>query len=99
MKQSIVTSPGVSQLESYVAQNGASLDIKGRAFCVEGVSANGNVAVGTFKAKKAVYTGVLCNNARVAGRPGAEVWSIISGNGRQVACFAVDAGQIQALTG
>ncbi|OGT90138.1 MAG: hypothetical protein A2286_00025 [Gammaproteobacteria bacterium RIFOXYA12_FULL_61_12] len=85
------------QLRALVATKGPLFTVKGKAFKVEGISSHEDIAVGTFKTKRATYTGVRCNNTRVVGSPGAEVWSILAGNGRQVTCFAVYQGAIKEL--
>lgn len=87
-----------TQLEALIAANGPVIEVRGRTFTVEGVSGDGDIALATFKAKKASYTGIRYNNARVAGVPDAEVWSILGGK-REIASFAVHDGKIKALVG
>lgn len=86
-----------TQLESLVASNGAEITVGGKVFVVEGVSTDRDISVGTFRSRKASHTGILCNQATVTGKPGAEVWSLISGKGREIAKFAVFNGKINTL--
>lgn len=82
----------MTQLEAF-----KTISIRGRTFEVDGVTSDGDIAVATFKTARTSYTGVQCNNAKIVGCPGAEVWSILSGSGREVACFAVYKGAIKRL--
>lgn len=87
-----------TQLQSFVTSNGPRLDIRGRVFSVAGISQDGDIAVATFQAAKTSYTGIRCNNTRVAGHPGAEVWSILAnGKGREIASFAIADGRLRVL--
>lgn len=88
-----------TQLQTYIESNGSTITVKGRSFEVSDISDDGDIAMATFKAKRSAHSGIRCNNTKVAGYPGAEVWSVISHKGREVACFAVENGQIRALTG
>jgi hypothetical protein len=89
---------GQTQLAAYVAANGPELTFRRTSLVVEGLSGEGSLATGTFASKRARYLGVLCINARVVGRPGAEVWAVMSGR-RNVVRFAVVNGAIEELAG
>ncbi|UJJ60607.1 hypothetical protein [Rhodanobacter denitrificans] len=86
----------MTQLAAYIATNGTDLTIKGRAFTVDGPIQDGNTALATFSTQRTSYTGVLCVNARVPGKPGAEVWSLVGG-GKTQATFAIHEGALLAL--
>lgn len=88
---------GPSQLSAYIRANGNALSIKGRTFTVSGVSSDADISVATFNTGRASYTGVLCINAKIAGKPGAEVWSIVGGRKTQ-ATFALHAGALFAVS-
>lgn len=99
MKQSTeVVDLRKTQLQAYVLAFGPRIEIKGRIFTLEGVSVDGDIAMATFKTPRSRYHGIRCNNARVAGRPGAEVWSIL-GNGRprELASFAIHENRVMTL--
>lgn len=87
-----------TQLKEYVKRSGPNIEVGSRKFVVDGIADEDNeLAVATFKGPRASYSGVLCLNQRVVGRPGAEVWSII-GTRREVASFAIFEGKILTLT-
>jgi len=86
----------MTQLATYIADNGKDLTINGRSFTVDGISRDADIAVATFKTLRASYFGVLCVNARVPGRPGAEVWSIVGGK-RTLATFAIHEGALLTI--
>lgn len=89
----------MSQLKNYVAANGPELKLKTKTLTVEGISGEGDIQIGTFKAKSARYNGVYCMNAKLAGKPGAEVWSVIGPRGRTIADFAIHDNQLIPLRG
>lgn len=84
-----------TQLTAFVAAGG-KIEISGKTFAQEGKSSDGDISVATFKTPRATYQGVHCVNATVAGKPGAEVWSII-GTRRAVADFAIHEGRLYPL--
>lgn len=86
----------MTQLANYIAANGKSLTIKGRAFTVDEPIQEGDTALATFRTLRTSYTGVLCVNARVPGKPGAEVWSLVGG-GKTQATFAIHEGALLAI--
>lgn len=86
----------MTQLATYMAANGNDLTIKGRAFTVDGPIQEGDTALATFRTMRTSYTGVLCVNARVPGKPGAEVWSLVGG-GKTQATFAIHEGALLAI--
>lgn len=89
-----------TQLSDYVANNGPELIIGNRKFTVEGIAEDGgnpnDIAVATFKAVTASYTGIRCDLTKVSGRPGAEVWEILT-HKRVIAHFAIHEGKVIAL--
>ncbi|MEY2117091.1 hypothetical protein [Rhodanobacter sp. FW106-PBR-R2A-1-13] len=86
-----------SQLARYLAANGNEVVVKGRRFTVEGPDTDGFTDIATFKTARASYHGVLCVNAKVVGRPGAEVWAVVVGRKTQ-ASFAIHEGMLLALS-
>lgn len=87
-----------TQLQEYVKLSGPNIEVGSRKFVVDGIAGEDkDLAVATFKTARASYSGVLCLNQRVVGRPGAEVWSII-GPRREVASFAIFEGKILPLS-
>lgn len=87
----------MSQLEAYVAQCGPVIRVRGRTFHVSGVDGEGDTTVATFVTTRSRYHGVRCVYARVAGRPAAEVWSLIAGR-REFARFAIHDGSLLELS-
>lgn len=88
-----------SQLERYLREVGRTLQVGGRQFEVTSITGDGDTVLAGVKSARAEYTAIRCNNSRVAGRPGAEVWSVLgNGKGRQIASFAVLGNAIKALT-
>lgn len=85
-----------TQLSRYIARHGAELKLRTKTLTVESLSGEGDLVVGTFRAVKASYTGVVCINARVAGRPNAEVWSVLASR-RELASFAIDGDELISL--
>lgn len=87
-----------TQLQAYVQTIGPFIKVKERLFELVDVSVDGDLAMATFKTPRTSYHGIRCNDARVAGRPGAEVWSIL-GNGqpRKIASFAIHENRILSL--
>lgn len=96
--QAASTIPAASglALAAYVKANGSALKIGHRTFVVEGLSEDGDISVATFVAVRARYPGVRCVNAKVIDKPGAEVWSIISGH-RTIANFAIWQGELVVI--
>lgn len=86
----------MTTLADYIERNGPTIQVGRRFFTVEGRSSEGDIHVATFKTARTSYHGVLCINARVPGRPKAEVWSLI-GAGRTVCEFAIDGDAILTL--
>lgn len=88
-------------LQDYIAANGNELIIGRQRFTLQGISSEGDgpddTAVATVKAVRATYSAIRCNKTTVAGRPGSEVWSIISNSGRDIARFAVHEGKLLQL--
>lgn len=87
-----------TQLQAFVTDNGRTFTVNNRDYSVEGVSVDGDIAVGTFTTTRSSHTGVLCNKSTVIGKPGAEVWSVISNRGKEVARFAIYQGAIVTLS-
>jgi hypothetical protein len=89
------------QLQDYIAAHGNELVIGRQRFMVQGISCEGegpdDTAIATVKAVRATYSAIRCNKTTVAGRPGAEAWSIISSGGRAIARFAVYEGRLLQL--
>lgn len=85
--------PCRGQLRAFVEKHGPRLDLRGKVLTVEAISGDGDLQVGTFRATRATYTGVLCTKARVAGHPGSEVWAVLSAS-RTIASFAVHDGRL-----
>lgn len=86
----------MSQLKAYIEANGPGIAVKGKTFEVENLKDDGDIAMATFKSTRASYTGIRCNNTRVIGAQGAEVWSILGGK-REIASFAIHNGAIKTL--
>ncbi|OGU22800.1 MAG: hypothetical protein A2580_11750 [Hydrogenophilales bacterium RIFOXYD1_FULL_62_11] len=84
-----------TQLLQYIAGGGDIL-VNGRTFILEGSSQDGDISVATFATARGRYTGVICVNARIPGKPGAEVWSIVGGR-RTIATFAIHEGVLLPL--
>jgi len=86
------------QLQDFVAKQGNELKIGSKVFTYLGVATDGDgpdlIAVASVKSARATYKAVLCNNTRVAGRPKAESWAILSSSGRDIARFAIHEGQL-----
>lgn len=74
-----------------------SLSTGKRAYAIEGVSSDGDITIATLATPRARFTAIHCVNTRVAGRPGAEVFSVINSSGREVDCFAIHGGAIIPL--
>lgn len=87
-----------TQLQSYIDANGIELRLGHRVFTIQGVRAEGDIAVATVKAVRASYNMVRCNNTRVYRHEGAEVWAILSPKGRNIAQFAVHEGKLIELS-
>lgn len=87
-----------TQLEAYVEARGAAIVLPKKTLTVDGVSSDGDIAVATFRVTKWEYTGVMCPKAKVFGRPGAEVWSVMGPRGRKIAEFAVHRGEIVPIS-
>jgi len=85
-----------SQLQSYIESLGPQITVGRHQFTVDGISGEPDRAVATFRGPRANYTGVTSINGRVAGRPGAEVWSIV-GSRRTMARFAIHQGELVHL--
>lgn len=89
-----------SQLAAYVAASGPELVLGKRTFIVEGIAEDGgnpnDIAVASFKAVTARYTGVRCDLTKLPRYPGAEVWELISPR-RTIACFALHEGRVIEL--
>lgn len=89
-----------SQLERFIREVGDQIDVRGRQYTITEVKGDGDIVCAGLKSVRAEYTAIRCNNARVAGRPDAEVWSILS-NGtrcREIGSFAVDNKRIKELS-
>lgn len=84
-----------TQLSSFV-KAGNKIEVKGRHFTLNKSTMEDDITVATFKTARTSYLGVLCINTAIAGRPGAEVWSIV-GNGRTIAEFAIHEGKLFPL--
>lgn len=82
----------MTQLAAFVAAGGR-IDIKGRTFTVEGSPEDQQRKVLTLRSGTAEFRGILCMNAKVAGKPGAEVWSIMASR-THVATFAIHLGEL-----
>lgn len=85
-----------SQLAAFVAAGGA-ITVKGRTFTLDGTAQDGDICVATFRTARASYHSVRCVKATVAGKPGAEVWSII-GPRAAIADFAIHDGRLYAIS-
>lgn len=83
------------QLAAFVAAGGRIV-VNGREFTVEGVTEDADIRVATFRGPRAAYTGVWCPHTKVAGKVGAEVWSIV-GPRKANANFAIHEGRLLAL--
>ena len=81
----------MTQLAAYIASHGATIEVGNRSFIVLGISGDRDLAVATFGGtrSKARFTAVVSVNRNlVAGKPDAEVWSVV-GSARTIARFAV----------
>lgn len=89
----------MKQLSEYIGEHGPVLELAGRTYTAEGFSSDGDIAVGTLSTPRATYTVLFCPLARVASRPDAEVWSVMSSGRRprQVVMFAVDEKTLRIL--
>lgn len=85
-----------TQLQALIADKGPRIEVGRRAFTVEGVSSDGDIAVATLLATRAKYTAVLCPGTRIPSRPGAECWSVVTNRGT-LCEFAVHEGQVLAI--
>lgn len=97
MSGALPSSPSTSQLARYLAANCNEVVVKGKRFTVEGPDTDGFSDIATFKTARASYHGVLCVNAKVVGRPGAEVWAVVGGRKTQTT-FAIHEGVILELS-
>jgi hypothetical protein len=88
----------MTQLAAFIAANGPLLQLRTRTLEVLGISSDGDTAVASFRAAKATYTGIVCVNATVHRRPGAEVWSVVGPRGRTIADFAIHERVLVSLT-
>ncbi|MGH8465701.1 MAG: hypothetical protein ACRER5_16280 [Pseudomonas sp.] len=75
------------QLLDFV-RSGGVIDLGTRQFTLDGSETDGDISVATFVSGSRSYTGVLCVNAKVPGKPDAEVWAIM-GSKRTLATFAI----------
>ncbi len=87
----------MTHLAKYIAANGSQIVIRGRTFTVGSQGEDEGIAVATFNTARTSYRGVICINARVPGKLGAEVWAIVGGRKTQ-ATFAIHEGAISALS-
>lgn len=85
----------MTQLAAYVA-SGGRITLGRREFTLDDVAEDDDIKVATFRGPCATYTGVVCINAVLPGKPGAEVWSIV-GSRRTVGSFAIHHGQLIPL--
>lgn len=99
----------MTQLAAFVA-SGGRITLGGREFTLGGVAEDGESKVVTFRGPRTTYTGVMCVNVTLPGKPGAEVWSnavlpgklgaeagSIVGSRRTVGSFAIHQGQFIPL--
>lgn len=89
---------GRTKLESYVEQNGAQIVVRDKKLTFEGATTAGNISVATLRGPRSVFSAVLCPYVRIAGKPDAEVWSVIGSAGRIVVEFAVSEGRLFAIS-
>lgn len=69
-----------------------------RRYIVKNLAINEHgVIAATIQAPRSTYTAIPCKPGRVAGRPGAESWSILGSGGQMIAKFAIDRGEVLAL--
>lgn len=85
-----------TQLAAFLAANGPDIEVGGRRLSVGTVDPDMQMAC--FKGPRATYTGVRCLNAKVAGDPTAEVWSVLGNRGQTIVEFAVSGGQLKTLS-
>lgn len=93
------TSPvQVSQLETYLSKNAGQLIIAGRRFRFDNIRLHQDFG---FRADvigpRVTYTGMQVST-KILGRPGAEVWDVMSSTGKQVVSFAIHHGAVLHVT-
>lgn len=83
------------QLLDFV-RTGGQISLGARSFTLKGATTDGDISVATFASGTRQYTGVLCTNTKVPGKPGAEVWALM-GSRRTLATFAIHDGRLLRL--
>ncbi len=87
-----------TQLQALVESAGPDLVVGSRSFKVGDFLADGDgLALAEIASARTVWTGMLLPRSRVAGRAGAEVWSVMRHNGSEVFRFAVHEGALLSL--
>ena len=86
-----------TQLECLIEASGSAITLNAQIYLVTSVTVEGNVGLASFHTSRGVYTGILCPNLTVLGRPGAEVWMIMSSGRLKITEFAVHEGKAHAL--
>lgn len=86
-----------TQLQRLIEASGSAITLNAQIYRVTNVTVEGNVGLASFHTSRGVHTGILCPNVKVPGRPGAEVWMIVSSGRRKIAEFAVHEGKAHPL--
>ncbi len=98
MQTQTSASAAQSQLAAVIGAN-RELSIGGKAYTVENLrNETGMGFFATFRTPRAEYI-AMQTSTRVAGRPKAEAWTVMSmsGRGRKIVDFAVDNGKVLVL--
>ncbi|MHC5194688.1 hypothetical protein ACYSUW_13135 [Pseudomonas frederiksbergensis] len=84
----------VSQLETYLSNNERKLAVAGRKFHFDNIRLHQGLGFwADVIGPRVTYTGMQVST-KVLGRPGAEVWEVMSSSGKRVVSFAIYQGAV-----
>jgi hypothetical protein len=84
----------VSQLEIYLSKNAGQLNVAGRKFRFDNIRLHQDFGFwADVIGPRVTYTGMQVST-KVLGRPGAEVWDVMSNSGKLVVSFAIHHGAV-----